>query len=297
MSQQGDRSIESARAQADAAAAAASVQVRMLRTRGEAVALVESLAEVWRVPVEHPPIDLATVIATIHGHGYVSGAFHDQELVGGSLALLLGERLDTLHSHITGVRDDHARSGVGVALKLQQRVWALEHGLSTVTWTFDPLIGRNARFNLHRLGARLESYLKDFYGPMTDGRNQGQPSDRAYIHWDLRRTVRDRDVVADRQPATALLTMAADGVPEVRTDRLHEAVDRRLSGTIELIIPGDIETIRDADLELALAWRLALRDTLSPLLAAGWRVEGYRGSAAERTGSYLLARPTDDTQQ
>ena len=56
---------------------------------------------------------------------------------------------------------------------------------TTVTWTYDPLIRRNAFFNLTRLGARPVEYLVDFYGEMTDAINAGQGSDRLMLHWDL----------------------------------------------------------------------------------------------------------------
>ena len=288
-----DDLISSARDQAVVAAEAASVRVEQLRTPAQAAASVELLAAIWRVPVEQPPIDLSTVTALTYGHGSVSGAFHDQELVGVSIGFVVGDELDTLHSHITGVRDDHARSGVGAALKLQQRWWAVEHGLSSVTWTFDPLIGRNAGLNLRRLGARLESYLINFYGPMADGRNRGQPSDRAYVRWDLHRSLGDRRDLGSHLAPTALLTMADDGAPEFRTEDVADAVAGLSSTELELIIPADIEAIRETDLELALAWRLALRETLGPLLAAGCQVIGYRGGAGERTGRYLLAAADD----
>ena len=40
-----------------------------------------------------------------------------------------------------------------------------------MTWTFDPLVSRNARFNLTKLGAHAVEYLPDFYGAMEDGIN------------------------------------------------------------------------------------------------------------------------------
>lgn len=64
-----------------------------------------------------------------------------------------------LHSHVSGVSADARGRGVGRALKRHQRVWALTPGVGTVTWTFDPLLHRNARFDLAVLGAVADGYL------------------------------------------------------------------------------------------------------------------------------------------
>ena len=67
---------------------------------------------------------------------------------------------------------------VGFALKVHQRAWALARGVPAIVWTFDPLVARNAWFNLAKLAALPAAYLEDFYGPMTDAINAGMASDR-----------------------------------------------------------------------------------------------------------------------
>ena len=52
-------------------------------------------------------------------------------------------------------------------------------------WTFDPMVARNAWFNLGKLGAVADRFYPDFYGPMTDAINAGERSDRLVIRWDL----------------------------------------------------------------------------------------------------------------
>ena len=49
--------------------------------------------------------------------------------------------------------------------------WALERGLSEVTWTFDPLVRRNAWFNIEVLGGHITEYVPNFYGTMSDSIN------------------------------------------------------------------------------------------------------------------------------
>ena len=74
-------------------------------------------------------------------------------------------------------------TGLGRTLKRHQRAWAAAHGLRCVTWTFDPLVRRNAWFNLGVLGARVHEYLVDFYGPIGDSINAGDESDRLLVVW------------------------------------------------------------------------------------------------------------------
>ena len=92
--------------------------------------------------------------AIAHSGGYVAGAFDGTRMVGASVGFLADHHGDqALHSHITGVVDPMRHAGVGRAIKLHQRRWAAERELRSITWTFDPLVRRNAWFNIAVLGA------------------------------------------------------------------------------------------------------------------------------------------------
>lgn len=252
--------------------------IRMLHSYAEVAALGELLAEIWAVPREQPPIDVSMVIALAHSDCYVAGAYQDGELVGASVGFIGGRNRDQLHSHITGVRRDRTSAGIGSALKQHQRSWALERGLTAITWTFDPLVARNAYFNLVRLGARVVEYLIDFYGPMDDGLNLGQSSDRAFLRWDLAAAAAGPAVTA----AVPVLISGPDRLPVLRRELITDQ-------PVELIIPADIEALRRDDPRAALAWRFALRETMTTLLETGWTVTGF-----QRGGGYLVSPPTNE---
>ncbi len=59
-------------------------------------------------------------------------------------------------------------------------------GLSHITWTYDPLLSRNAQLNIAKLGAVCNTYLQAEYGTLRDGLNAGLPSDRFQVDWWLR---------------------------------------------------------------------------------------------------------------
>ncbi|MEV4259307.1 GNAT family N-acetyltransferase, partial [Spirillospora sp. NPDC049652] len=164
------------------AADAAGVRIRELTELPDLADAAALIDRVWRPPAGNPLITPELMRVIEHTGGYVVGAYSGDRMVAACVGLLAAEGL---HSHIAGV-EGHARGrSAGYALKLHQRAWALYHDITTVSWTFDPLISRNAYFNLAKLGAAPAEYLTDFYGAMQDEVNAGDATDRILIHWDL----------------------------------------------------------------------------------------------------------------
>ncbi|MGW1990266.1 GNAT family N-acetyltransferase [Embleya sp. NPDC001921] len=239
-------------------------------------------ADIWGSRPGASPISAEVMRALAHAGNYVAGAYEDGRLVGASVAFF-GEPIGTsLHSHITGTV---VGRGVGLALKMHQRQWALAHRLRRITWTYDPLIRRNAYFNLTKLGARPEAYLTSFYGAMHDTINGGDESDRVLVAWDL---TEPSPPEAIEPPAGAAHRLRNhEGRPETT------ATDAR---TVLIDLPDDIEALRRTDPGAARAWRLAVRETLGGLLAEGARVIGFherrryvvqRTTTHERTTTHM----------
>lgn len=280
--------LSEARATADRASAAAAVSIRPLAAMDELVVAGGLFDQVWGLrPGEPSEIQPALLRALEHSGSYVVGAFDGAEMIAASVAFLAAPMGRGLHSHITGVLPERTGAGIGAALKWHQRAWSLERGIDTVSWTYDPLIARNAYFNIARLGARPREYLVDFYGMMTDELNAGQPSDRALAVWDLgsgatvsaargERPIGSMDALVD-SGAQVWLAADSDGAPILR----QGPADRVL-----LTVPADVEALRRTDPVSALRWRLALRDALAPLIGdEGWRVVDFL-----RQGCYVLER-------
>ncbi|MFF2389678.1 GNAT family N-acetyltransferase [Agromyces sp. NPDC058104] len=106
-------------------------------------------------------------------------------LLGATLGFLGWSEGLHLHSHMNAVAPEARGHGIGLALKLRQRAIALAHGVDEVRWTFDPLIRRNARMNLVRLGAEVAAYLPEFYGVIGDEITGADRSDRFEVRWRL----------------------------------------------------------------------------------------------------------------
>ena len=158
------------------------VAYRLLHDLDELAAAALLVNRVW----DDPTLSSAALLrAYTHAGNPTIGAFLDDELVGVSVGFLGPAGGVHLHSHITGVLPDHQHLGIGLGLKLEQRRWCDAHGIDVVTWTFDPMLARNAHFNLRKLGAIAVALLPDFYGPMDDGVNRGEVTDRLDVRWEL----------------------------------------------------------------------------------------------------------------
>ena len=131
------------------------------------------------------------LLTAAHNGGLVAGAFVEGRLAGfvwGFLGMDTGaDRPRLKHcSHQLGVHPDYRNTGLGFALKCFQRERVLSQGLDRITWTYDPLLARNARLNIGKLGATCSTYLRDLYGEMHDALNAGLPSDRFQVDWWIR---------------------------------------------------------------------------------------------------------------
>ena len=192
-------------------------------------------------------IDAGTLRALQQSGNYVVGLFDSAEdgdgevMVGASIAFFGAPGRRTMHSHITALLPEYRGRGWGRELKEHQRQWAFSREVGNITWTFDPLVARNAHFFLTVLGARVTGYVENLYG-IWGGGDAGDESDRLDVEWalaDLATPPAEDDVVA----------------------------------TVE--IPRDIETIRVEDPAAAHDWRLRIRASLEAHLAKGLRIAGF----------------------
>lgn len=246
------------------------------------------LSQIWQQPDGHDPVvpELAWVFA--HTGNYVALASAGDTVVASAIGFR-GVDVDGayLHSHIAGVLPTWQDSNIGFALKQHQREWALANGLDRILWTFDPLVARNAYFNVTKLGARLTDYHVNFYGQMNDGINDGDETDRCVATWDLKA---DRVVAAARgeHKAADADALRADGAAVLlEVDANGEPVSREgdYDGTVLMQVPADIVEVRAGDTELGRRWREALREQLTAAFAAGLSVTGV-----SRDSWYVLAR-------
>jgi len=267
--------IDEAWRAAERAQDAAGVRIQTLEDPNDQAVAVRIFDSVW------PPDSGATHVkanllrAMVHSGGYVSAAYIDGIPVGAALALVGRHRLghgpadhpdswhSHLHSHMAGVLDDYRNRNIGTAIKLHQRAWALSQAIDTIVWSFDPLVRRNARLNVQKLGTDVRGYVPNFYGNMDDAINAGDPSDRVFAWWML--------------DSPAAVQAASFPLPAIDPITF---IDARVIET-----PEDIVGLRTSTPEEAGRWRMRVREQFLEAFDDGLTVFGL-----DSAGSYVLAK-------
>ena len=120
--------------------------------------------DVWRPDPSNRVTDTDSLRALSHTGNYVVGRVHRRCARRRQRRFFGARQHDAAQPHHRVSRLGRGRN-LGRALKLYQRQWAIDRGLSEITWTFDPLVSRNAYFNLVKLGARPRGTSSTSIGP------------------------------------------------------------------------------------------------------------------------------------
>jgi predicted GNAT superfamily acetyltransferase len=242
------------------------IEICECSTLDELAACVDLQREVFALPeIEISPV--RHFVVTTNAGGFTLGAFADSELVGFVLsvpAFLRGEK--AFYSHMTAVRADFQSFGIGARLKWAQRDRALELGVKFIKWTFEPVKGRNAHFNLEKLGAIVTEFQENFYGTdysTAPDQRIGLASDRLFAEWRL-----------ESEKVNAL----AAG------ETFAESTDAER----EIVVPADWLSLVNQSPEEALEQQLRIRKEFTDAFGSGLIGRGFvRGAASPR---YLLYR-------
>ena len=246
------------------------LEIRPIEKREEYEACVELQRETWgRYFSEVVPVSMLQVTAKMGG--IVMGAFGPAGEMLGFVYGVTGIRGGELAhwSHMLAVRDGARDMGIGTRLKLGQKEALLAAGVTTMYWTYDPLVARNAHMNLNRLGASIAEYVPDMYG-VSDSDLHQLGTDRFIVRWDLNGSHGTEGPAA--RPARAAGSgdsRPVFGVPG-RSDRFPSDAD-----TVEVLIPSDIEAVEARSFDEAFAWRLSTRRAFTQLLDGPYSVTGF----------------------
>ncbi|MFI5706425.1 GNAT family N-acetyltransferase [Kribbella sp. NPDC051620] len=265
------------------AAVTAGVDIRPLTSLHDLDRAYRLFDAIWNPEPSEPPVTTGLLRALVKAGNYVAGAFDGDVLVGACMGFFSEPRTEALHSHITGVAESARGRNVGLALKVHQRAWAMERGISSIHWTFDPLVRRNAYFNLTKLGAVASEYLSNFYGTMRDSLNSGQDSDRLLVRWELASWTPEAGSRINADPSDGQTAGAPFALSQSQTGR--PKLGDLAAAQVLVAVPADIDKLRIVDPRAVGEWRMAVREVLGTLMAEGARVIGF-----DRTGYYVVDR-------
>ena len=185
--------------------------------------------------------------AMVHSGSYLSGAFIENKIVGAAFAFPATNGGLHLHSHMTAVLPEYRDKGVGYALKIDQWNWAKEQKYSQLSWTFDPLVRRNAKLNIVKLGVDISAYHPNFYGDMPDALNAGDESDRLMVSWST----------------------------DLDAPKARELITNPESSDILIEIPEDIVEIRSKNQSESMKWRRQVREQFMAAFEKNGKVIGF----------------------
>lgn len=228
----------------------------------------------------------AMLLITQHVGGVAAGAFVADRLVGFVYGLTgLKDGRPVHWSHMLAVEPAWRDRRLGRRLKRWQRDRIRALGVERMYWTFDPLVARNAHFNLDVLGARIVEYRRNLYGENPMSRTDSViGSDRFVVEWDLsdRRTGPDDRLVRLDRPQRPLGPLVSPESPELPDGR-----------ELLVAIPRDIQTLKGTQPEVARRWREVTRAAFEHCLSAGYEVAGVRADSTAERSYYTLVRHAD----
>ncbi len=275
---------------------ALNIHIRDLDTLEDLSQLKVCEKEVWGM-ADEDTLPLTVAIACRAAGNVFVGAFDQEKLIGFAFGFLGREHGSiTLHSHMLGVLDAYRHLDLGSRLKQAQRDRALAMGVQEMTWTYDPLLSRNAHFNFSKLGVLSDSYKVNFYGAETSSVFHQNGTDRLWVRWMLNsRRVRDRlagkSARAETLDALNLLAPLVRFDPSGKPGRadLAESLSRQ---RVSIEIPGGISEVERADMGLARDWRETTRWAFLEAVKAGFFVAEFCRSirGEQGPGAYLLER-------
>lgn len=261
--------------------------IRLLESPEDMTSIEELQRAVWPSS-ETDVVPAHMLISALHNGGLVIGAFLENQIIGfvfgfpGIEFTPDGPRPKHC-SHMMGIHPDHRDSGIGFALKRAQWQMVRHQGLDHITWTYDPLLSRNAYLNISKLGAVCNTYRRSEYGDMRDGLNAGLPSDRFQVDWWINtRRVERRVGKRPRRPLKLenfskaelqpLYTPLSGTSSLIRPPEHFSALEGRLALAE---IPSDFSTLKDADFSLARDWRFFSREVFETAFAAAYIVTDF----------------------
>ena len=304
------------------------INLRLITDPEEFEAVYELQRIVWPGD-ETDAIPIHLLIASIRNGGLVIGAYAEEECVKDKLVGFVfgfpgfyttpdGPRL--LHcSHNLGVHPDVRDQGLGFKLKRAQWQMVRHQGIDRITWTYDPLLSRNANLNIAKLGAVCNKYVINYYGEMHDNLNAGLPTDRFQVDWWVNtprvnqrlsrharrkldaahffeagaQVINPSGVRPDGLPVPIAPTMPMALQTGKSSNQAHASLD--LPAFVLVEIPTDILMMKVVDQSLAMQWRLHIRDLFPKLFEQGYLVTDFIYLPGSTPRSFYVLSHGDST--
>jgi predicted GNAT superfamily acetyltransferase len=260
------------------------IEIRPLRTNDDCHAAAALQHDVWGR--DYDDVVPATLLHVLdYVGGLAAGAFDPSGRLLGFVFGINGVRDGQLvhWSHMLGVREEMRNLGLGRKLKTYQRETLATLGVKRIFWTFDPLMAKNAHFNLNRLGAEVVQFVPDMYGTTASPLHLGLATDRLIV-----------SIGTDSVAEPRRNTQSPPGAPVLtafpRLNDVTVSVGDRSPDAALIEIPSDILAVLTRSSASARIWRLAVRDHFQWALTHGYDIVGVQREASSDRYFYVVAR-------
>ncbi len=261
--------------------------IRLIETPEEMLLIEDVQRKVWHGS-ETDVVPQHVFVTVAHNGGVVLGAFNENnEMIGfvygfPGLEFTPDGPRPKHCSHQMGVLPAYRNEGVGFALKRAQWQMVRHQGLDHITWTYDPLLSRNAHLNIAKLGAVCSTYREMEYGEMRDGLNAGLPSDRFQVDWWINTPRVERRLGSKPRPALKMTHLRKAGLRPFYAvessgglirppEHLPPFNDRLLLAEI----PAEFLELKAKDFVLARDWKFFARELFQTAFAKNYIVTDF----------------------
>ena len=274
------------------------ISIRNLKTNEEFFEVIKLQKIIWRLNNYNDCIPNHIFMAVSEIGGLVLGAFAGKKMIGFLMVMVGYNNFESVyhHSHILGVHPDFAHHNIGFQLKKAHYDRAKPEGIKLVTWTFDPLQGPNANLNISKLGGIIRNYKVDYYGEVMGESDlvSGIASDRFWLEWYLQsKHVKNRLDSALKQSVnlaeySRINEVITDSSGFQRMIRMSNPASRQIS----IEIPYSFQSLFDVNKELAIEWRLKMRELFISCFDQGFTITSFVhiNGEKEKGNYYLLER-------
>lgn len=219
------------------------------------------------------------------------GAFHEDHLVGFSAALFGLESRHSerpaivnlkLASKRLAVHPDYRSSGIARQMKIEQYHFAKKQGIQHISWTFDPLLSRNAHLYIRRLGGMVRQFYVDYYQGYLGQLDTIGGTDRMICDWWIN-TKRVEERLFGHRKALGIKQYLEANAPIVNPvifdPNLHPlppegSIDLGEHSLLLVEIPSDLGPLRQNE-ALAHSWREHSRAIFDALFGYGYIVTDF----------------------
>lgn len=277
------------------------IEIRKPKNVQELLEIMDVMKSAWHMPDYRDAVPHHMLKAVMDNGGVLLIAYDKKErkVIGFVLGILAMDEQGRIYhySHMLGVREGLKYKGIGYRLKLAQREYVIKQGLDLIKWTFDPLLGPNAKLNFAKLGVINRVYYVNYYGELHDELNRGMPTDRFKVEWYIK-SKRVMLRLSGKLPPPSLKRALTKGELITESSKIKDNIRKltsyNLDSKSELIIveiPADINYIKTVSMELALDWRLKTREIFKRYInEKGYIVVDFISEIieGERRNFYLL---------